>query len=120
KAVLSGHLWMHNTTSEGLRVNAVTEHVCGIIGLFPVHLRVNAIAGSIRQDFKCFIEQLLFWAQTLAARFQPGSLLDHNLEEILVARINVDSASQLNPLQPWQGAARINPKGVNDLWNAPG
>jgi len=75
---------MVHAASEGLLIDPMTSHCGLIIGLLPIHLRVYAVAGGVRDDFKCFIQTSLFGLRNICANRYALALLDDNLKKVLL------------------------------------
>jgi hypothetical protein len=90
---------MYNAATERLGINAVAHHTLFAIRLLAMHFGVNAVAGSVRQNFQCFVQTYLFHRGDVGAIGQAFAFLDDDTEEILFSRINVYNTAQLARFQ---------------------
>ncbi len=60
-----------------------------------MHLRIDAVARGIGENFEEFVESLFFDVGDVGALRKTLPFLDDDFEKVLLSRINIDLAAQL-------------------------
>src|SRR5688500_16400589 len=106
---------MCGATGEWRFVDAVAADDLLTAAVLSLHLRINAVAGRIREHLQCLVESFLFSTGQVVPLVEGISLLDDGLEEVLFTGINADHTAQLCLLQRADGSTGLDSERVNDL-----
>ena len=108
KAVLTGRLGVLDRAFIRLRIDAVARQLDRLFALLAVHLRKDAVTRRAAEGLERPLQPIALALLQIAAVRETIAFLDHDLEEVLRARIDPHLSTKIDRLEPLRLADRLD------------